>query len=143
MAYSELELGAAVLATSASVSAVTTGWTDVAGLSVPITVPANGRMYAELYAIFTSSVAAVVASFALFDVTAGALAIGANGNTCGTFSEQAVNSAKQYEVNAKWRLQPAVGPRTYKIQCKVTATSTIAVLGEDFGAESALYLTAR
>lgn len=130
------ELAATTLAT-ATFNAATAAFQDVTGLAVTPTVPANGRgIYVDLDTTVGVNVANTAVSYQLYDVTAGAAVPELAKVYCAA-------TAGTYGKFKRWRLNPAAGIRTYKIQVATAPASNIGTYGADYNVGTGLYVVAR
>lgn len=132
------ELANTPLSVTATVAAITTGYTDIPGAVVAPVVPSGGRaIYVELDDTIAASVASISALLQLYDVTAGA----AVPTTRNLFMPTTAN--KGTSVFARWRLTPAAGARAYKLQVKTDIACNFTCYGADFNILGSLVASVR
>lgn len=139
------ELAATPMTSSFSGSVTTGTYVDVTGLNMTPVIPSSGRgCYIDFFLGVSHSVAGGIVSLRLFDVTAGAAAVDPLGTTLGTFAITCAAASKGYGLSGRWRIAPAGGSRTYKVQVIAgTSSGTISIFGRDLGLEGILTATAR
>lgn len=138
------ELAATPMTTTYSTAFSANQVKDVTGWTAAPIIPSSGRgIYVDFFCSITSSVAANAVSFALFDVTAGAVALNPSGGACGLYVVTVPATTGAVPIAGRWRVAPAAGSRTYKIQVESHLAATVGILGEDFGFEGMLTFTAR
>jgi hypothetical protein len=130
------ELAAAILTTT-QIFACTSTYTDVPGLAVAPVIPSNGRgIYVDFDVTSNSNVNAVSVQYRLYDVTANQAVPGVLKLYCATTSGT-------YNGFRRWRLTPAAGNQTYKIQVNISSNGNVGTYGTDYGMATGLYTTSR
>jgi hypothetical protein len=111
---------------------------DLTGMTASPVIPSSGRgIYVDFSLCMTSSVASNAVTVYLYDVTAAALA------TTSAYVLIQPLASQGYTITGRWRLAPAGGARTYKIQIVSKLAATVGCVGEDIGFEGLLTFTAR
>lgn len=134
------DLGTTVMSSSVtpSLTASLSTFVDITGLTIAPIVPSSGRgIFVELDADLQYTIASAQVFLQLWDVTAGAAVPG----LLLTFAP--ATAAKPWTAFKRWKLTPAAGARTYKVQASSSAAGFLSVYGTDFNGMTTLAPFAR